>query len=238
MEIKLRRKGEVLTVEGFEIEDIPVEILEIMPEELEGIDLTAYPVIYTTPGRHGPEKAQALHERIPDVFCVYSYDWANGYGQGVILPDNFNRSRVRFYKSAKQVKKEEDVAKKAQMQYLLEQIPRQVPNIIVNINQTTFSVSIRPDQEVYCWRWEKVVISVAEAKEFYDSSQATWSEWNQRILNAFAESGVAEVPKGWVELVFTGNPAEKAVATYKDKKVVFVFENQNGRWTERRNENG
>ena len=131
MEIKLRRKGEVVTVDGFPENSIPKAITPT--EGLEGIDLTAYSVIYAGFGRHGGDKARELHSRAPGAIVVYKYEWRNGWGEGVLLPEPFNPSRVRFYKSATQVKAEAEEAKKKAAEALREEVSKAISDVRVYV---------------------------------------------------------------------------------------------------------
>lgn len=114
VEIKFRRKGEVV-VENFEDRDVPESI---KPAKGNGVDLTAYSVIFASFGRHGDEKAKELHSRAPGAIVLYKYEWRNGWGGGVLLPERFNSSRVRFYSvaEAEQEREKERLANEAEEQ--------------------------------------------------------------------------------------------------------------------------
>lgn len=128
MEIKFRRKGEVVTV-CFPKGSIPDAI---SPQDgFEGIDLTAYPVIYAKFGRYGDRKAKELHDRAPQAFIVYEFDWQNGFGEGVILPEQFNSNRVRFYKSAEQEGAEVEKKRKEDAETLREEVMTAIPGVCV-----------------------------------------------------------------------------------------------------------
>ncbi|NTV44783.1 MAG: hypothetical protein HGA67_03770 [Candidatus Yonathbacteria bacterium] len=183
MEIKMRRKGEVITKDGFENRSIPVAIMP--PDGLTGIDLTAYSVIFATFGRGGYEKAKELHAKAPGVIVVYKYEWRNGWGEGVLLPERFNPSRVRFYKSAEQIVAEKKAANKKAMETLRQEIAEAIPGIIARIAYSGKALEITPNQEVFCLSWAVYATSLEEAKKKVAAKRPIWEEWNARGLEVF-----------------------------------------------------
>ena len=119
MEVKFRKKGTVKTVWLTERPEIS------FPEGMDSVDLTAYPVVHIT-GKHHTLSTSESFVRENNVTVVYEYDWANGWGSGVIFPPSFNSSRIKFYKSEKgkifDKKKEEEDFVKAKLQKLCDSI--------------------------------------------------------------------------------------------------------------------
>lgn len=183
MEIKLRRKGEVITVDGFVGTNIPEEIN--VPEGLEGIDLTRYPVIYSVFGRHGREKAEALHAKAPGAFLVYQYEWRNGWGQGILLPDRFNPSRVLFYKTAAQEEEERKTAAASLLKELRASIVKTIPDIRAFSDEEHGYVVVTPEQLVRS-DWSIQVKSLEDALSGVEAIRPLWEEWNVRASEAFA----------------------------------------------------
>ncbi|NTV22143.1 MAG: hypothetical protein HGB03_01060 [Candidatus Yonathbacteria bacterium] len=210
MEIKMRRKGEVITKDGFENRSVPTAIMP--PNGLTGIDLTSYSVIFATFGRGGYEKAKALHEKAPGAIVVYKYEWRNGWGEGVLLPERFNSSRVRFYKSAKQALAEEKEAKKNAMEALRREIAEAIPGIIARMAYTNEAVEIHPNQEVYSSRsaWVVYATALEEAKEEVAKMRPIWEEWNARGLEVFHRHSEKKNPGYGSIALIIGNSEDEA----------------------------
>ncbi len=183
MEIKLKRKGEIITV-GMPEYAVPAVL---MPTEgLEGIDLTGYSVIYATFGRKGHEKAENLHKKAPKVVLVYHYEWYNGWGEGVLLPEGFNPSRVRFYKTASQVEAEQEKARKREAEALRKEVEEAIPDMIVSLGHNYEGVEIKPHQEVFALNgWGARADTLEEAKEKVAQRRPTWEEWNRIGIEAY-----------------------------------------------------
>ncbi len=233
MEIKMRRKGEVITKDGFEDRSVPTAIMP--PDGLTGIDLTSYPVIFATFGRGGSEKAKALHAKAPGTIVVYKYEWRNGWGEGVLLPERFNSSRVRFYKSAKQALAEEKEANKKAMEVLRQEIATTIPDIIARIPYSGATIEITPNQEVYCCSsdWVAYATSLDEAKEKVAAMRPLWEEWNVRGLEVFRRHSKKENPgHGSIGLVFYSSNMVNINVDYNTQTWVTLEKQEDGNWIE------
>lgn len=230
MEIKFRRKGEVKAIGGFPEESIPSEIR--VPEGLEGIDLTGYPVIYATFGRHGHEKAKELHTRVPATIVVYKYQWSNGLGEGVLLPDGFNPSRVRFYRSAAQEKAEAEEAKKKASEALREEVLRVIPRVSVSSNLDG-GVEVNPEQEAFS-DWGIYAKSLEEVRVGVEKMWPVWRSWNERALEAYLRlSGRQNPGHGNIQVYPSPLHARKTVGVcYGDRKWVIFEKQEEGVWAE------
>ena len=248
MEIKLRRKGEVITVDGFPENSIPKAITPT--EGLEGIDLTAYSVIYAGFGRHGGDKARELHSRAPGAIVVYKYEWRNGWGEGVLLPEPFNPSRVRFYKSATQVKAEAEEAKKKAAEALREEVSKAISDVRVYVGYNHDGVEVSPEQETFADGWRIYAKSFDEAQTGIEKMRPLWKEWNDRVLEIFVRRGFQNPGNGNIQLVFRGpnppyRPNERVAIGFYQKndrgsyeKGWIVLEKTDGEWVESRDLTG
>lgn len=242
MEIRLRRKGEVITVDGFPRDSLPKAIMP--PEGLEGIDLTAYSVIYATFGQHGGDKARALHIRAPSAIVVYKYEWRSGWGEGVLLPEQFDPSRVRFYKSAAQVKAEAEEAKKKNAEALCEEVAKAIVGVRVHVAYNYGGVVVAPEQEVFAYDWAVCAKSLDEAKAKVEKMRPLWKEWNDRVLAIYARRGFQNPGNGNIQLVFRApnppyRPNERVGIGFYQKndrgcyeKGWIVLEKKDGEWVE------
>mgnify|MGYP001565042384 CR=1 FL=1 len=234
MEIKLRRKGEVITVDGFEFHNIPATITPA--EGLDGIDLTAYSVIYASFGRQGHEKAKELRVRAPSTIIVYKYEWRNGWGCGIILPDCFNPSRVRFYKSTAQEKVEAEEAKRVVAETLHKEVTENIPGVCVRVGYNHDGVVITPEQETYA-DWCVCAKTFKEAEAGVEKMQPLWNEWNDRVLEIFSRRGFQNPGNGNIQVVFRPND-QVAVGFYQKNGRGFYekgwidLEKKNGEWVE------
>ncbi len=197
MEIKLRRKGEIIMVDGFSSSSIPVSMKP--PAGLEGIDLTGYPVVYATFGRHGDQKASELAARCAGAIVVYKYEWRNGWGEGVLLPANFNPSRVRFYESAAQVKSSAEEAVKKQSFSLRETVDALGMRAYARDDG---GVEYGPKQEAYCSEWMETGYSLEEVLKGVEARRSMWQEWNDRALSMYTRRGIENPGHGNIELIF------------------------------------
>lgn len=183
MEFKFRQKGEVktidLTIAEYRIENKPVD--------LDGVDLTGYSVIYARFGKRGHDKAQSLHEKASNVIVLYSFEWYNGWGEGIILPDNFNPSRLKFYKSAKQVADMEEAIRLVSFDALLEEIKEALPDYSVVSDVGNVEIMIKPKQETHSCdnNWYIRATSMEEAISGIKEKQPFWKEWNERSVEAY-----------------------------------------------------
>jgi hypothetical protein len=201
MEIKLRQKGQIVTVVGFS--SLPTELTP--PAGIEGVDLTAYAVIYAGFGRHGVEKAKELHART-NVIVVYKYEWRNGYGEGVLLPTQFNPSKVLFYKSAKQKEKEKEEAIAIAIENLREEVSKITSDVKVCLHYGHNGVVLSPNQETFSSDWNIYIKSLEEARTEIKKNLPLWKEWNDRVLSIFTFRGIENPGKGNIELVFRRYP--------------------------------
>lgn len=233
MEIKFRRKGEVVTV-CFPKGSIPDAI---SPQDgFESIDLTAYPVIYAKFGRYGHRKAKELHDRAPQAFIVYELDWQNGFGEGVILPEQFNSNRVRFYKSAEQEGAEVEKKRKEDAETLREEVMTAIPGVCVRAysDDDYPVVFITLEQEVFA-NWSVRARSLEEALSGVEKMRPVWEEWNGRALEAFCRHSGKENPgNGNIELIPSPLGSRRVGVCYDfNKQKYVVFEQQeDGSWME------
>ena len=199
VELKFRKKGQVTTRELPEM-DIP-DILR-PPGHLSGVDMTAYPVISVTAGRHGDEKAQEVFRRAGEkVTVLYEYSWRNGWGQGVFLPKDFNPGRLEFYQSARATAEKEKVAVKTSEDALARQIESAFPQV------STFSrsrwggggVEVKPAQETFA-DWAIIVQSWVEAEAAIRENEEEWSAWNRRALNLYTAEGLPNPGTGNIQI--------------------------------------
>lgn len=233
MEIKMRRKGETTTVGGFLPNSIPAVITP--PQGLEGIDLTGYSVIYASFGRHGGERAKELHSRAPGAIVVYKYEWRNGWGEGVLLPDRFNPGRVRFYKSAAQVKAEAKEAEKKAVEALREEVAKTIPGVRVYMGLNHDRVEVSPEQQTFCSWWNVWAKSLEEAQAGVEKMWPVWREWNERALEAYLRHSGRENPEyGSIEIRPSPIDAKRVGVCYNfnDQRWVVFERQEDGRWIE------
>lgn len=228
-EIKLRRKGEVVTVDGVNVPEMITP-----PGGLEGVDLTNYSVIYATFGRGGREKAEKLHAKAPGIIVVYKYEWRNGWGEGVLLPDRFNPARVRFYKTAAQEEKELKEKEKQSAKELCELVHRDLKGVRVRVGYGGGSVLIMADQESFS-DWEVRATSLEEAKAGVEKMRPLWKEWNARALEAYLRhSGRPNPGNGNIQVFPSPTLQREKIGVcfdFNSRKWV-VFEKQDGAWVE------
>lgn len=232
MEIKFRRKSEVVTV-CFPEGSIPAAIFP--RDGFEGIDLTAYTVIYAKFGRSGGRKARELHEKAPRAIVVYEFDWRNGFGEGVLLPEEFNPNRVRFYKSAEQAGAEAEKKREQAAEALREEVIAAIQGVGV---RTYFDngpvVFITPEQEVFA-NWSVRARSLEEALSGVEKMWPIWREWNERALEAFLRHSGKENPgNGNIELIPSPLGSKRVGVCFDfGKQRYAVFEKQDdGSWIE------
>jgi len=252
MEFKFRRKGEVVTMEvplqkhilATDLDfnssrrgDIPKNICP--PEEFEGIDLTGYSVIYSTFGRHGHDLAQSLHESVPNCIVLYQYNWRNGWGEGILLPENFNASKVKFYKSKQQIKIETERKRLAQYQGLYQEIKKAFPDY--NLSSDVINnevVYIMPRQEAFSlgYGWRVRASSIEEALAGIDLKTPMWKEWNERALEVYLRlSGKPNPGNGNIDIHPSpfGNCKEIGVELdLNTSKWVWFHKQEDGSWKE------
>jgi hypothetical protein len=98
MEIRFKQRGEVVILKGFPSNRLPKAL--VPKDEFDGIDLTGYSVISADfVGRDADKQAKELHMRRRRVILVYRCQRENQYVEGVLVPNRFDSSKVRFYKS-------------------------------------------------------------------------------------------------------------------------------------------
>lgn len=231
MEIKFRQKGEVVIINGFRNDSIPESIRPT--SSLKGIDLTAYSVIYARFGRGGRKKAEELHDRAPKTIVIYTANWSNGFGEGVLLPNQFDPSRVCFYKNEEQVRVEIEEGKKKAAKVLYEEVIKSIPKIRVSLNLGYDGVEIKPDQEAFADHWSVRARSLEEAIVAVKKMQPVWEEWNKRALEAFLRHSKQKNPGNGNIMIYPspmwGN--KKVGVRYEENKYV-VFEKRDGGWVE------
>lgn len=183
MQIKFRRKGEIISKD---IYSVPKEWKE-NSEGLEGVDLTGYPVVLKTFKKRGHEQALELQKEIPGVIIVYSYSWSNGFGDGVLFPENFNPKKIRFFKSDNQVRKEEEELEHRKMVALYNQVLENIPGVKVYGGGFNGAVTICPEQIVWSQTWGVVARSLEEAKERVAKATPRWRSINEQVIARYKE---------------------------------------------------
>lgn len=232
VEIKLRRKGEVIKVEGFPIEKISEAI---RPKDgLKGIDLTGYSVIFVSAGRRGKEKAQRIFSET-NTIVVYKYEWYNGWGEGVFLPESFNPSRAVFYKTDEQKAKEKSEAEKMACEKLRDAVISAIPKVRVYLS--TYSnwsgVKISPEQEVFSMDWGVSASNLEEAISKVAQTRSLWDEWNTRAIEAYCRVSGKENPGiGNIEIVPSPTRENKVGVRIEDRKWVIFEKQEDSSWKE------
>ncbi|RJQ30586.1 hypothetical protein C4572_03945 [Candidatus Parcubacteria bacterium] len=236
IEIKLRKKGEVITVSGFPERSIP-EIIRPTGDEF-GVDLTAYAVIYAEFGRFGRDKAAELQGRAPSAIIVYKYEWHNGWGEGVLLPENFNLNQVRFYKTSAQKEEEEEDERSRAAEALRLGILGAIPNVHVHMVHghagDVVKAEIGPRQEAFSLSegWHVYATSIAEAQASVEKKIGTWQEWNERAIKVFVRHS-GRNHEGGIEIrpSPTNSDNVEVCCDYNTRKWVFL-EKIDGNWVE------
>lgn len=236
IEIKFNFKGEETVAKFYQMQ-FPKSI-EVQKgfKGNDGVDLTAYPVIYATFGRHGGDKAWELHLRTPECIIVYAYEWTCGSGEGVILPENFDPSKLSFFKSSDQMAEEAEREEERIAQILCYEIKNEIRGVRVSIARHRKAIEIGPaEQEVFCDDWATYASSVEEAKIEAEKMIPFWREWNERVLSVFQTLGYEKPEKGNTQIVFTNSNNVKIIAypkvvgKYIGKKVIYL-EKREGNW--------
>lgn len=232
IEIKLRRKGEVIKVGGFPIGNIPESIRP--KDELGGIDLTGYSVIFVSAGRHGGEKAKRIFVET-NAIVVYKYEWRNGWGEGVLLPEKFNSSRVVFYKTEKQKEEEKDEAEKEACKKLREAVMAAIPKVRVylSIYSNWSGVKISPEQEVFSMDWGVSASSLEEAISKVAEARPLWDEWNTRAIEVYCRVSGKENPGiGNIEIIPSPTRENKVGVRIGDHRYMIFEKQENNSWKE------
>ncbi|QQS20999.1 MAG: hypothetical protein IPL87_00365 [Candidatus Moraniibacteriota bacterium] len=208
----------------------------ILPKQgLEGIDLKGYTVIYAKFGRFGETEAKELHNKIPHAIIIYEFQWRNGFGEGVILPENFNPGRVRFYKSAEQEEADAEKKREEEVEVLRERVMATIPGVSIRAYFDDDSVVlVTLEQEVFS-DWSVRAKSLQEAQEGVDRMRPIWEEWNTRGLEAFLRhSGKGNPGNGNIELIPSPLGSKRVGVCYDfGKQMYAVFEQQeDGSWKE------
>jgi hypothetical protein len=237
MEVKMRRKGDVITMGEFPESSIPDIIRDLVPEGLEGIDLTGYSVISATFGKGGHNKAQELHAKAPGVLVVYKYSWRNGWGEGILLPERFNPSRVKFYKTTAQLVEEEQKTQEAAMVELREQILKQIPKVRVSFGELGNDyLMVRPDQEAFATSWGVKANTLAQAEAGVEEMRPFWSEWNERALEAHRKhKGEGNPGRGNIQIhpnPFNSNKVGMRFGLGGSDQWLLFEKQADGRWVE------
>lgn len=200
-EVRFQFKGQVTCVSLGK--ELPC-VLNDAAQGCDGVDLTSYPVIYVRGGRN-QKRAEEVAATTGQV-VVYKFEWRQGWGEGVILPENFDPRRVKFYRTEAQELRQIQSSIPDQAAALKEAILKAVPGIkvsadrLVSPGQTKACVSISPDQESGSVYWYVMVHSVEEAEEAVRERVALWKEWNTRALEVFARHGLPNPGKGGIQL--------------------------------------
>lgn len=181
MEVKFRKKGNVIT---HFVHDVPQEI--VVPEGFEGIDLTGYSVISIQGGKnvwkfYVPE----ARKNFPNSIVVYDFNYNNGFGSGINLPKNFSFDKLKFYKTAKQLKEENNKIKKQKMEELSQEILASIQGVRTSIWFDNNYVVVTPVQEAYSSLWGVEAKSLEEAISKVSEIMPLWKEWNERALEVY-----------------------------------------------------
>jgi len=236
MKVKFRKKGEVIQI------DISDALTKSFPEDLqpekggpEGLDLTEYSVVHVTAGRNGKKKAQKVANRISDVIVLYQYEWHNGFGAGVILPDNFNPQRVKFFETEEQLQREARDYREEKAKEVCQEIRENIPGVRVrNPRVRKQAARITPMQEVYSNsdRWCVFANSLEEAKKGVEEKRPFWREWNQRILNFLQELRVEDYGIGSIPISFRSDKVAVGLPETDDnwRRRYLKLEKVEGKW--------
>jgi len=188
MEIKFRRKGETVCI-PFPYDKIPEGIS--VPEGFEGVDLTGYSVISVFGGKKVPARAEELHKQAPRAIVLWSYNWTNGFGDGIYLPENFDPRRVKFYRTQNQEEELRQQEKLAKLSDLAQEIEGAIPDVWVRVNDFNHSVEITPRQEAFNERWHVYwAHDVEEAREGVARMRPLWDEVNALALRVYERRGL------------------------------------------------
>ena len=200
MELKLRRKGEFVLVDEFPRESVPKSMRAFIPENLDGIDFTAYSVIYITGGRHVPDKAKKMAVEAPKVIIVYKYSWRNGWGEGIIIPEGFNPSQVRFYKTSAQAESEEKAKVRQGAKELQATVNESIQGVkAYGLTYNEDGVEIMPIQEAFA-DWWVVAKTFVEAQEEVAKRMPLWKEWNVRAVEIYRRMAGQEPTEGSIQI--------------------------------------
>ena len=205
MKVRFRMKGQVKEVE---IAEVPSCLIN---PQFEGIDLTKYPVIFVAGKRHTRERAEATFAEAKTCIVVYTYSWVNGWGDGVLLPKNFDNSRVKYYRTKEQLNKiREEYDEEFRKNFLKE--AREVLNEdTYELRAMYFSkgdgskeleLKAYMRMEVFCFEMTVYGKTVTEIQQEIERVRPQWEWWNNEGLRLYEELGI-EIPiKGNIELKY------------------------------------
>ena len=199
MEIKFRMKNQVDIRGNFDEEKTRKSISFNLDHD--GLDLTGYKVVYVQAGRGGYEKAHKTHQEIPDAIIIFQYDWHNGWGSGIILPENFDPSRVKSYMSGAKVLAAQAEQRELKLDQLAGKIIAEIPNVEVRTNDYGDALSIGPKQPVFS-KWNVSATTFEEAKAGIALKRPIWDEWNERALKIYHQQNLPVPTNGNVDIVF------------------------------------
>ncbi len=227
MEIKIKRKGKIIKVDNFPESAVPAKIYP--PDGFEGIDLTGYPIIFS---RIGQESAMKVHKRT-GVAVVYQFSRRNGWGEGVILPSNFNSGRTRFYKTDRQEKDDKARKMRIEAENLREEIKANIPEVKSCINTRNGGVNIALKQETFS-DWEQLVFSLEEAKASVEKMKPVWEEWNNRALEIYKKHGLKNPGNGNIQIFPSPiNKRKTGISFWKEgDDKWFLFKKEGNVWEE------
>jgi len=123
--VLFRYKGKNLEKDFLRKDNFPDFIS--FPPDKDGIDLTGYPVFWCRLGKGGREKAQRISLDNPRVIVIFQYSWRNGFGEGIIFPKKFNPCRIKFYESVEEKRRQNELARREELQRVCDRIELQVP---------------------------------------------------------------------------------------------------------------
>jgi hypothetical protein len=175
-DIRFRKKGKIVTASNF-----------VLPETLtpkgteRGVDLTRYSVFLV----RGREKFALEFRKKLNVDIVANIDkWT---GAKLFLKENFDPSKVSFYKPSWQLSEEENAAKERQAKELLEEVRKMLDleKFEVELSYNNHSVIVSPRG----WKvwgsgcWGVTVSSTEETVTRVNEALMHWEGWRDRITN-------------------------------------------------------
>ncbi|MDD4289836.1 MAG: hypothetical protein PHH83_00985 [Patescibacteria group bacterium] len=237
MQVKFRRKGEIITQW---VGDVPKEI--VAPEGFEGIDLTGYSVICIRGGKRVPRiYVSEARKNFPNSVIVYDFNYTNGFGSGIDLPENFNCSRLRFYKTEEQLEKEREEAQRAIMIALSQEIVSEIPGIRTHVGYFNDCVEVSPDQEAFCMDWCVKAKDMKEAIDGVSEMMPLWKEWNRRALEVYLHLSGKENPgHGNIQIHPSPTKNDTVGVCYSNnpRRWVYFHKESDGSWVEKNKEEG
>lgn len=244
-ELKFRRKGKE---EVFEMkEELVPKILTPKKgvEDQKGIDLTGYPVIFASYGKRGDQKALKLHEEIPHVIIIYQYEWYNGYGEGIFLPEKFNPYKVKFFKSQSQVVAEARKEKKEIVRNICEEVEKLLyKEWFFNIKEDVIEVYPRQEVSIDCYWWKAIIeirkgvgVDIKKIERILREKVPLWEKWNKKGVYLFKKYTGETPQKGGISIYYRRKMSEDCKPRMELELDLntgwwLVLEEKEGEWVE------